>query len=170
MDTRISVKHSPNFGKFIVLKRAKKPFNKFKKINNIGTQEDKDIFEKYIKAVEKLQEDNPINIVVDYLRLGKNKSKKLALVLTNGYKRVTKPQSLLSGFDEYPYIMNINADSLTYTKGTPKYLQQILSISDVADTTKTFLSKKAYENTQSFSWDLDDILGPVDTYSRGTSP
>lgn len=160
MDTRINAKHSPNFGKLIVLKRAEKPFNQFKQINNKGLQEHKDIFENYIIAVEKLQENNPVHIIIDYLKFGKNKSKKLALVLVNGHNRITKPQALRSGFDKSPYIMNIDKNlNMIYTKGTPKYLQQILSISNVADTTKTFVSKNAYKNTRSFNWNLDEILG-----------
>lgn len=159
MNTKINTKHSPSFEKLIITKRAEKAFALFKQRNNKGTNTEKDVFERYITAIEKLQEDNPINIVIDYLKLGKNKSKKLALMLTKERTKITKPQALRSGFDEYPYIQDLAADRLTYTKGTPKYLQQIIAISDVANTTKTFLSKNFNENARNFDWNLDKILG-----------
>lgn len=146
MDTRINTKHSPNFGKLIVLKSAEKPFNQFKQINNKGLQEHKDVFEKYFKIMEKSQNENPIDIVIDYLKLGKNKTKKLVATLTNGRTKITIPQKLKSGTDKKRYIQYYGNNKEIYVDKTPNYIKQLQDLENLANASKDIFPKDKQKN------------------------
>lgn len=144
MDTKVNARYSPNFGKFMVKKRAQAAFELFKINNAKGPKSHEDIFEAILKETIKAQDENPVAIIIDFFKFGKKQQKKLGFALFKQGKRLTSPIPLKIGFDKSPYTMMFANNTHECTKGTPKYLQQLIKVGEIADKFKELLSKKTF--------------------------
>jgi len=146
MEISINKKNSPSFQKIIVLKRAEKAFNNFKQLNNIGSQIDKDIFERYLEKTIEQEEKKPINIIIDYIKNGKNKSKKLVIAIGAYNKKLTNPQVLRSGLNKKTFILHETKQHMIETHGIPNYLHQIDAYTEATTPFEKVLSKNPYSD------------------------
>lgn len=144
MEISIKKKNSPSFQKIVVLKRAEKAFDKFQQLNNIGSQIDKDIFERYLQKTIELEEKKPSNIIIDYIQMGRSKSKKLVIAIGASNKKLTKPQVLRSGLNKKTPIVHETRQETLTSAGIPHYLQQIDAYTEATTSFEKVLSKNPY--------------------------
>lgn len=141
--------YSPSFQKIIVLKRAEKAFSEFRQKNSIS-KEQADIFNRSFELESIGQKENPVNIIIDYIKSGKNRAKKLVIALAQGKKKITPPKTLRNGIDNGFFITYGNNDGISYTTGVPWYLQQIYTYGYAANSIKNTLSKQPFKNCTTF--------------------
>ena len=142
--------YTQSFGNLKVLKRAEKAFNAFQQTNHVGGQKTKIAFNNYFESIKKAQNNNPIHILIDYLKINKNEQKKLVIRLTKGKSQILPPLKLASGFDTTSSSTQVVENELFYTNGMPEYLKQLRSIGEATNTLNKATSRLWAEKGQNY--------------------